>query len=474
MTPLSKRLDTLTLSRFIVKTGFYQDPSDGVAKQILASTASGEAVLIGENAGKAIQEGHFESLPEELLGELIATKLLVDGTVDELVQVVKDNKAANNDPEVLKITIQPTNSCQLGCNIGGYCGQSHGSKRMDTALQQKMLERIEYQLKKGGRKQLKVSWFGAEPLTGLSTIRNLTPKLKSLAQKYSVKYSANMVSNGMQLFPVIFDELTQQHGVDHIDITLDGSQESHDKRRATKKKAPTFKHIWHNLESILKRPRSRGIISIRANVDHSNVNDIAPLVDKMAEAGWADKIAYFYTAPVRSWGKNGANTGMSKEEFARFEINMMAYMMRRGFKVALLPSRVKSTCTATHIDNEMFDAFGEIHKCTETSYVKAYETGNPKTGAVNIHAIGKAGDENRVLDERHTQNSLSQFMGKLKDYPCSKCFFLPACGGACPKEWEEGGNPCPAAKFNIEQRLLLAWANNRLGNTSIEASQTNR
>jgi radical SAM protein with 4Fe4S-binding SPASM domain len=42
-------------------------------------------------------------------------------------------------------------------------------------------------------------------------------------------------------------------------------------------------------------------------------------------------------------------------------------------------------------------------------------------------------------------------------YPCHTCPMLPVCGGSCPKLWLEGQVPCPSAKLNIEQRMLLAW-----------------
>ena len=48
-------------------------------------------------------------------------------------------------------------------------------------------------------------------------------------------------------------------------------------------------------------------------------------------------------------------------------------------------------------------------------------------------------------------------------FKCSEVPLLPACGGYCPKKWDDGDVPCPAFKYNIEQRLLLAYAIGRLG-----------
>jgi uncharacterized protein len=39
---------------------------------------------------------------------------------------------------------------------------------------------------------------------------------------------------------------------------------------------------------------------------------------------------------------------------------------------------------------------------------------------------------------------------------------LPVCGGACPKQWHEGRAPCPSAKKNLGERLMLALALSQL------------
>jgi len=34
---------------------------------------------------------------------------------------------------------------------------------------------------------------------------------------------------------------------------------------------------------------------------------------------------------------------------------------------------------------------------------------------------------------------------------------LPVCGGGCPKAWHENMQACPTPKFNIKERLALAY-----------------
>ena len=62
------------------------------------------------------------------------------------------------------------------------------------------------------------------------------------------------------------------------------------------------------------------------------------------------------------------------------------------------------------------------------------------------------------------RDRLGNFNERIRqgEYPCSTCRMLPVCGGACPKSWLEGIEPCPSAKSNVEQRLLLSYALSRL------------
>jgi uncharacterized protein len=83
------------------------------------------------------------------------------------------------------------------------------------------------------------------------------------------------------------------------------------------------------------------------------------------------------------------------------------------------------------------------------SYVPAY--GTPNKFAIGDLARGEEAGRRELL------GSFNERVGR-GEYPCSSCRMLPVCGGACPKSWLEGYEPCPSALYNIEDRLLLAYA----------------
>ena len=102
------------------------------------------------------------------------------------------------------------------------------------------------------------------------------------------------------------------------------------------------------------------------------------------------------------------------------------------------------------------------------AYSRSVSQGNPlrvinnnyRHEPTNVYQIGDL--NGAVYLEGHRK--LGGFLDDVRSgkYLCHTCPMLPVCGGSCPKLWLEGQVPFPSAKFNIEQRMLLAYALTRL------------
>lgn len=427
----------------------FSDPVNAQGDVILFGTRTGQAITIRQSVMYALQAGAFDSLDTKMLDRLTEIKALVPAGQDELRMIVEDNKETINKNAELYEIIQPTAMCQLGCD---YCGQGHTKDYITDSLSRKLLERVEMKLANGNFKSLFIGWFGAEPLMGLRQIRELSAKLKELAASKNVSYGAKMVTNGLSLKPAIFKELTKEMGIQKIEVTLDGIGEYHDQRRHTKEKTATFDLIFANLLSIFNLPDFHDYgcqITLRCNVDHRNMEGVSPLIKLLAEHKLQDKIAYFYPIGVYSWGGNDAHEkSLTKEEFAQMEINWMMEMLENGFIPSFLPNRVKQVCMAVSPVSEMYDAFGNIFKCTEVSYSTHYKDSPLVLGNLKI--------DNQFVEKN---NVLQRWYDDVQDqkFPCSTCKMLPVCGGGCPKSWHEDMRACPTAKFNIKERLALSY-----------------
>ncbi|ABA19668.1 Radical SAM [Trichormus variabilis ATCC 29413] len=445
----------MKLSHYHVVTQPFFDEIEERTKRVIFSSRTSNVRIIDEHSWHILASGDFAQLPQYILFDLVDVELIVPDDENELQTILDYNNALAIDNDDLHLVVQPTAFCQLGCH---YCGQEHTSKMMTEDEQQKFIERTAKKLASKNFRSLSIGWFGAEPLVGLPVMRTLTPKLQALAASFGCSYHAKVVTNGLALTHQVATEIVQELGVNSVEITLDGTGEYHDVRRMQKNGLPTFEKIFANTVALAHRQDLDVQINIRCNVDYQNYESVSLLLQKLAEAEIQDKIN-FYVAPIHSWGNDAHTRSLSKEEFADWEITWLGEMIELGFKVGLLPERRPLVCMAVMPHSELVDAYGNIFNCTEVSYVPTY--GTPNEYAID-HLSGKQMPGKR---ER-----LASFNDKVRQgaYPCSTCPMLPVCGGSCPKSWLEGIEPCPSAKHNIEQRLLLTYALSR-----IEEAETN-
>jgi len=248
----------------------------------------------------------------------------------------------------------------------------------------------------------------------------------------------------------IVKELIDLHKVNFIEVTIDGSKEYHDKRRHTKNQKETFDKIFNNILSIVEG-ESAIQMRIRCNVDRNNYLGVSPLLLLLSEKK-LQNILDFYVAPIHSWGNDAHLESISPQEFGQLEINWLAEMNNLGFNVSFVPSRKPIVCLAVKSDSEVIDAFGAVFNCTEVPYVPAYET-------VSLYSLAHLSMPENIGEGKYLRNFNDEIQnGNL---PCSTCEMLPVCGGSCPKQWKEGLVPCPTPKYNIKQRLILAYASEK-------------
>lgn len=416
---------------------------------LVYSTISTTMILIQLDLYHILINNFFDKIDNASLNELLKNKILVSSSFNELDFIIQENKEAIKNEDLLYQVISPSANCQLGC---GYCGQVHTKKKLTDNLNKKIIERISNNLKIKKYKKLGISWFGAEPLMGLLNIKKLSAELMELAAKNNCGYSAKMITNGLSLKKDIFFDLVENYNVENFEITLDGTEEYHDARRHTKLKDKTFALIFKNLKDIVNDPRFDQLncaIRIRCNVDESNYKSAFDLIELLDKERILEKIS-FYTAPIHSWGNDAHLNSLSHQNYSKFQINEYLLLMKKQHSFAILPGKKTNiVCTSLHEHAEVFDADGNVYNCTEISQVDVYK---------DIHAfkLGKLNDESYVNTERSFSSWNDDILNG--DVPCTTCRILPICGGACPKLWKEGISPCPAIKYNIEDRLLLEFS----------------
>jgi uncharacterized protein len=443
----------LKYSRYVVASDTLNVERSGFLGRVIFSTRSGEMLSVSQQVWDLVESGRLDDLTDETRQLLVAANILVPEDEDELKAVVSDNFAAIEENDVLYQVVQPSAWCQLDCS---YCGQEHAVKRLSEANEDAFLKRIRARLGSGKYHHLKIGWFGAEPLAGLSVIRTLTPRAQLLAKEFGCSYSAKIVTNGLALTPRLANELFHKHGIGEAEITLDGLAQQHDQLRFTKTGKGSFDRIFFNLKAVATTTEMR--LVVRCNVGIENVGGVVPLIEKLAEEGLASLLS-FYTSPIYAWGNDADKAALSKEEYAHLEMEWLALQFRLGFPVGLVPPRRKIVCMSVQKDAEVLDAYGASFNCTEVPYVPAY-------GTPNTYEIGALDSDTKTIRiypllKASPASKLSTFNDQIisgEQQACAQCAMLPVCGGQCPKAWHEQQEPCPSAKINMKNRLNVLFA----------------
>jgi len=433
------------LSHYIIVT----DSLLNSQKRLLLATRTAKIIPISNLLYERLLTGRWSEISDDVISKLINIKAIVPEHEDELQAIIAANNASIKSSTTLYHVIQPTAMCQLGC---GYCGQTHTKNYLSDDASKNILERIEGKFLNNKFNHVSIAWFGAEPLVGLSQMRYLSPKLHEIAKKNNCEYSSLVVTNGLSLKEHVFLELVKKHYVKSIEVTLDGTADYHDARRHTKAGLSSFNLIMKNLLKILNRSDFKELgckISIRCNVDERNEEGVIPLIKLLSSYDLQDKIANFYVARVHSWGNDAHLLSHEKEEFAEKEIDWILEQYKYGFKPNLLPGLQPIVCMSVNPNAEVFDAFGNVFDCTETPYVDTYSNTDYILGNVN-----------NGLSTISTKRPLINFYEEIYngDYQCSTCKMLPVCGGGCPKSWKDDIIACPSNKFNVKDKLILAYA----------------
>lgn len=333
----------------------------------------------------------------------------------------------------------PTYDCNLRCS---YCYQDHmrsdcSFKHLLRSMRRPMIDRIfaampkieeRHGLDATAPRRRSIGFFGGEPL--LAANRSI---IETILGKAFEMGEADFwaVTNGTEL--ETYRDLLGPAGIARLQITLDGPPSKHDARRVYADGSGSYERIARNITMAL----DLGVgVSIRLNVDRTNLDDLPAMAEEFVARGW-DRHPGFgaYTSPVRAGnGKTGAETTLSSWELDRALTAMreehpglvvlarpdegMRAKVRRIFDDPrnILPSLRPSFCGA-HDRMYIFDPFGDIYACWE-------RTGEPD---VRIGHVTPEGDVELRDDQVHAWHDRTVASNPV----CRRCRFALHCGGGC-------------------------------------------
>lgn len=388
----------------------YPKNTSGMEQTVMYNIRTGSIALIEPDKYQQYLDFAENGVPvqdAELLSDLKRGGYVVEPDLDELAALKYRQQSYRFNGNVLSLTIAPTSDCNFRCI---YCYEKDSIRpiTMSEKTQDQLIDFVQQYLP--FISSFRVVWYGGEPLLAMHIIEKLSKVFMDLSDENHVNYSASIVTNGYLLTPEIADQLRALN-VNHMQITLDGAAEDHDKRRFLKGGLPTFDRIIENL--CAAKDHLPDDISIRINADRHNIDRVDNVVKIIREKGLEGKV-YPYIAMVEN--RNNAyndNSCLHTNRFSQYEFDFI--MQNKLDIVSHTPQQLGNYCGADSSSSFVINADGKIYKCWNEMGIESCSIGNLEEGV----------KECALLHSYLLYDATA-------DPECSTCKFLPVCMGGCP------------------------------------------
>lgn len=274
-------------------------------------------------------------------------KSLVDDLTDSDWQTLSESGLLDDGfSDWYGVTQVITTACNLRCH---YCFQNTVTKGKASRIQRipsrtmtpdilrKSLDFVASRMDLIGAQRVALTLFGGEPTLNLEQCAHTL-------YEYSKRFQtveAMMVTNGFSLEGGAILRL-EEAGLDRIQVTLDGTQEHHDRARVSRAITNTFDQILANIDQALTMT---GInVAVRVNLTPENASSIHELLSQLSmRPGMLTDRVGLDLAPVRGYPWNRAIVGNSSAEDVI--IDAFKYARTLGFRVAAPEVRACIHCT---------------------------------------------------------------------------------------------------------------------------------
>ncbi len=402
---------------------------------------NGMAVLPESLANKvqSVTAGTTPDLDDNTLAQLKKGGFLCPDDYDELGLLrIRHNMRQYSD-NGLGLTIAPTLNCNLSCR---YCFESPSPQVMDQKTIGGLTAFAEGYVK-SGISRLSCSWYGGEPALCMDVIEDLSKRFIDLTSKNNVNYSAYIITNGT-LYNRETAKKLKDLKVNGVQITLDGTEEEHNKKRPFKNGKGSFQTIWKNIkETVDILP-----ISIRNNVDVANAPKMLKFYDLLRKEEWFKehygkniRVHYGFIKKLTASCRCTKEESLKPGDFWENELKLHHYLYENGFGFEKYPD-ISSGCVATSINGYLVGPQGELYKCWN-------HLGDPQ---YVVGSIFEPVELNPMYISYLTD-------GFETDDECLACRFLPLCMGGCidirvkAKRGEMEAKDCASWKFYLEDAL---------------------
>lgn len=208
-----------------------------------------------------------------------------DTNEKDYVDLIRDflKSKQGNLTTITGYSIFTTTDCNARCFYCFENGIKHSYMSKETALKV-----VAYIKNHHNGKQVKINWFGGEPLLNTEVIDIISDGLK----KESIDFKSRMITNGYLFDKAMIDRAINAWNLTELQITLDGTEKAYNRIKAyIYDNCNPYDIVLDNTNRLLDAGLS---VSIRLNVDRHNSADLLNLVDELYEKLGNQRKLYIY------------------------------------------------------------------------------------------------------------------------------------------------------------------------------------
>lgn len=383
--------------------------------------------------------------------DLVSSGIIISDETNEKQLAIDRNKKRlellNQKKEILSLVIAPTLRCNFKCY---YCFESLNTRKNDefisTEVQNDIINFIRKSIEDNHIKRVNITWYGGEPLILPDTIFSMQKQINELCNTNNIRIDSSIITNGILLSPQVCD-LLYGLGIKRVQITIDGPEQIHNKRRYY----PVNPSNNYNqiLNSILKSNNNIRF-QIRVNIDETNKDYIFDLIDDLIRHKILlyKKNVSIYTAPVLS----NNITDLPQKEFFVLQDQIRYYLMKKFNEINYYQiSKVKLKFLYPQMGGELNCGYGvfrnswvisyngDVFRCWESVGQEEHKVGSIKDLLADF---GYSIFERIKLDSK-----------TFEIWDCFDCKFFPICISRCPWNFTKNKR-CTGWKNALEYRLL--------------------
>lgn len=333
-------------------------------KYILFNTLYGSTFTINKNTKNILENNQLKLLSMDEREEFEAKKILVENNVDELKYIEYMLNQTKFSRASLNLTVLLTWACNLKCV---YCYQGAGEIKKGTMTKSTANKVIDFARKRVNMynyKGISIILFGGEPLLNIKVGEYILKELQHFCEDKNIEFISGIITNGILLNDDIIKNLIKRN-CKYVQITLDGPQQIHDKRRITKGGEGTFDEIIDKL-SLFKNYEDKLTPLIRINIDKSNIDNTKNLLSFLKEKGFTNyKLDFGIVRGNTKACSEYSSTCFLEEEVPDVLDKLWEEAKNKGFRLNFRPARRWLFCGLEGDYSYTIAPDGGIYKCWE-------------------------------------------------------------------------------------------------------------